>query len=337
MKKKILYILLFFNSICLFAQDIHFSQFQYSPINISPSQTGLFNGSYRFAFNQKTQWKAVTKPFVTYSLSADAKNLLHNRISTGIIVINDRTGDSEFNTFQANITNSFYFPLKKGAGGAKGLSLGFLVGYTQKKLDFTNLQFDNQYNGLAFDPSLNNGESFDTNQKQYLNLNAGATYQNVIDKRNNYMVSFAANNLTNPDEQFINNGDIVKLSTRFIVSGQGEFLLSEKWDGLPAIFYSKQDGYNETIFGGNFRYRIEDIDNKYVAARAGLFYRNQDATFISLGLEYNKLSIGVSYDFNLSTLKAASDGKGGFEFSVIYILDKFIPKMNSKFACPSFI
>ena len=63
---------LFFISTPLFSQDIHYSQFYNSPLNLNPANTGMFDGDFRFAANQRTQWRSVTVPFSTFSLSADA-------------------------------------------------------------------------------------------------------------------------------------------------------------------------------------------------------------------------------------------------------------------------
>ena len=54
-----------------FAQDIHFSQFNNSPLNLNPAQTGLFNGDWRFVGNLRNQWSSVPVPYRTFSLSTD--------------------------------------------------------------------------------------------------------------------------------------------------------------------------------------------------------------------------------------------------------------------------
>jgi len=46
-----------------------------------------------------------------------------------------------------------------------------------------------------------------------------------------------------------------------------------------------------------------------------------DAAVVSLRADVNKTFFAVSYDFNISTWKRASRGAGGFELSVIHILD----------------
>jgi len=43
----------------LHAQDIHYSQFDRSPLNINPALTGLFKGDLRFIGNYRSQWNRV--------------------------------------------------------------------------------------------------------------------------------------------------------------------------------------------------------------------------------------------------------------------------------------
>ena len=50
-------------------------------------------------------------------------------------------------------------------------------------------------------------------------------------------------------------------------------------------------------------------------------YRINDAAVADVGYQHKKnMLIGVSYDFNTSPLKVATNGQGGFELSISYIL-----------------
>jgi hypothetical protein len=45
----------------------------------------------------------------------------------------------------------------------------------------------------------------------------------------------------------------------------------------------------------------------------------QDAVMVTAGLEFKGFRVGVGYDYNVSDLKNASNGNGGFEISIRYI------------------
>jgi hypothetical protein len=65
----------------------------------------------------------------------------------------------------------------------------------------------------------------------------------------------------------------------------------------------------------------------------GAWVRLGDALIPYIGLEYNSLRVGVSYDINISDLKTASESRGGVEISLIYVM----PHPEGKgLPCPKF-
>ena len=69
----------------------------------------------------------------------------------------------------------------------------------------------------------------------------------------------------------------------------------------------------------------------------GAFMLLRDALIPAVKIDYNPFSIGLSYDVNVSQLKTASQGRGGFELSITYI--GFLNRDNStreKVFCPRF-
>ena len=57
----------------LFAQDIHFTQYYNSPLNVSPALTGVFQQDMRIALNWRNQWRSVPVDYRTYSAAFDTK------------------------------------------------------------------------------------------------------------------------------------------------------------------------------------------------------------------------------------------------------------------------
>ena len=58
---RLLLILLMATPFALSAQDIHFTQFTYAPLSVSPAQTGLFEGTYRIGGLYRSQWNSGVK------------------------------------------------------------------------------------------------------------------------------------------------------------------------------------------------------------------------------------------------------------------------------------
>jgi hypothetical protein len=64
----------------------------------------------------------------------------------------------------------------------------------------------------------------------------------------------------------------------------------------------------------------------------GFVYRNKDAAIFSVGARKENYIAKLSYDVNISSLTAASSGRGDFEISFTYIKRK--PKAKEVKNCP---
>ena len=180
---QILFLFCLFASLT-YAQDIHFSQFANSPLNLNPAQTGLFNGDYRIMANQRSQWSAVPVPYSTFSLGADMRNPIHIKNQTtgaGIVMNSDKAGDSDTRTTQA--IGSFSWLKKLTPDSAHILSVGIQTGVTNKSFNTSKLTFDSQYSGDTYDASMASNETFAKTQITYLDLGAGLNYVFRIKER----------------------------------------------------------------------------------------------------------------------------------------------------------
>jgi len=316
---------------CLsYGQDIHFSQFYNSPLNLNPGLIGGFKGDYRLVANQRSQWSSVTTPYSTYGLSVDAKGLFNSPISAGLSVYQDKAGDSEFSTLQIALGGVYTLQL---GDSSQSISLGVQPAFTQRSINYDKLQFDNQYNGNYYDSNLGNGETFENDGRTYLNLHAGVTWNYEIAQRKQVGAGFAMHNIIKPQQSFFNED--IPLHQRFSVNLNGLFRVSDKIDALPNIIWQKQHKFQEFIFGGQGKYHLNK--GNYKAIYAGVWYRNSDASYFNVGMDYGNFHVGISYDLNLSSLKVASNHRGGFEFSLIYIFQRYRPDLRRYKSCPDYI
>jgi len=105
--KSILLFIVIVNGQLSFGQDIHFSQFNNSPLNLNPGLTGSFIGDIRLVANLRNQWSSVTTPYSTYGLTVDANTILNTPFNVGIGFYNDKAGDSDFSTLQISPSISY--------------------------------------------------------------------------------------------------------------------------------------------------------------------------------------------------------------------------------------
>ena len=102
----------------LAAQDIHFSQYLNSPMNLGPGMTGVFGGDTRFTGNYRNQWSRVPVPYTTFSGVVENKfylsKLKYDRFLTGGLEINfDRQGTLSLTSLQIGIPISYTIPLSE--------------------------------------------------------------------------------------------------------------------------------------------------------------------------------------------------------------------------------
>ncbi len=321
---------------CCFSQDIHFSQYYSSPLNLNPALTGTFDGECRLTAIDRSQWFTVTTPYQTYGASIEASHIMKKikGFNLGFSAYGDKAGDSRFSTLMLNLSLSYIFKLNRDSTHI--LSFGIQSGVSQRKLDYTNLSFDNQYNGFYYDPSLNKQEVLARQSRIYPNLHAGINYTFLASDKMHFTTGFGIYNITKPQQSFYNENNI-KLDQRFNIHTAVTYNINNHFSLIPSILFMSQGTYKEFDIGSYFKYALVNMPYMYRAVYLGTWTRAQDAGYIVLGMDYDNLSISVSYDINYSNLVPASNAHGGYELSLIYIIKKQITNKNKKRICPEII
>jgi hypothetical protein len=86
--------------------------------------------------------------------------------------------------------------------------------------------------------------------------------------------------------------------------------------------------------GGAISQLLVDKQKTYTEVYAGAWIRNNDAVIPYLGIEWNRLRAGFSYDINYSKRKAASALYQSAEISLLWIFDMNEGGISVK--CPKF-
>lgn len=320
-------------SASLRAQDIHFSQFQNSPLNLNPARTGIFDGDIRFIGNYRNQWKSVSEPYTTFSASVDAKlnrwSDERNIIGAGLVFFHDKAGDSKLSSLFTGVSVSWTRLLDRD--GIHAITGGIQIGYNARSIDYSQLTFDEQYDGDVFNPDLGNTETFDGNNHGFADLAAGLVYTLKIGDESHLGAGVSMQHLNSPDDSFF--GESISVPTRLQADLLLDARLSDRFDLIPTVLYQQQGSASELVAGTSLRININDKPGKLYNFYVGGFLRTSDAIILSAGLDYNYLHAAFSYDINTSDLERASNNKGGPEFSLIYIIKKVKPA-KIKPPCP---
>jgi type IX secretion system PorP/SprF family membrane protein len=323
-----------------FAQDPNFSQFFVSPLTLNPAMTGKFNGNFRVAGNYRDQWPEISKAYITSTISLDAP-ILRSKINeldtwgVGIMAMTDKTANGVLSGNFISVTTAYHKGIDED--GLQQIGVGFQGTYSNKRLDGTKLNFLDELdeNGGWTVPS---GEAIDNRQinTSYFDFAVGALYNGSTDGYNNFYLGVSGYHLNKPRESF--TGDVFyQISPRVTVNAGGALPLADRTRTIYlSSLYSRQAGATNFVLGGAAGFLLNDDEENPTNFYAGLWSRFNnvnDALIPYVGFEINGFRFGASYDVNISSLKTASQSKGGIEISLIYIKR---PAGYKGIPCPSF-
>lgn len=324
-------------------QDIHLSHIHASPTLLNPAMAGLFNGQARVIANARSQWNSVTNGYKTVVGSADMKLALVNKsdfISGGIQLYADRAGDLNFTTTSASLSLAYLKAFDKK--GRNFLSLGIQNSFVGNRVDYTKIK------SFESIPALGKGDL--PNQINYWDVNAGIGWFYMPNKHNSYYIGFSAFHLNNPDVGFRNaetSNNALTIYRRFNLHGGASIRMSDELTLKPSFLFMDQGPHQEITLGSFVRYKTNRTGLHkrplyfiYVGAWLRTYLEKDvggvDALVGSIKYEYRKLSISISYDFNISSYTLASGGRGGLELSLIRIFDwPRTKKKSRKVKCPA--
>ncbi len=313
----------------IFAQDLHYSMFFNSPLNLNPALTGVFDGDQRLHANYKRQWFSVPVEYQSFDIGADMKFLSaksKNYLSLGALINYDKAGDLNLQYTGFDLFGSYSIKVGKGYL-TPGLNLG--VGF--RSYDTTNGLLGEQWDGSAVNTAFAPLDPLYLGQNSenltFVDVNFGINYRHRKASRKYFDLGLSVNNLTAPSQVFnkVNNDDS-DLIRKFNIYGMMNWKVLSKIDLLINALGSFQDPYQEIVLNAQGKLYLNDQLNRALYLGAG--YRIDDAWYPMIALEIERIYAAFSYDFTISDF-----GKGdGPEFAVRYILAK-LPVVPKK-PCP---
>ncbi len=299
----------------LFAQDIHFSQFYDSPINLNPALAGHVEGKYRVNLMYRAQWPQISQGGYTYttpSASFDinfGKPTQGNSWGLGAAIVNDRTAGG-LSTLEALLGGAYHFNID--GREINYISGGVQIGLVQKRINRGNLSFGNQ-----FDPStgeFNSGTNVETGltftDVSYPDARVGVTWATYLDGVD-FRLGAAYIHLLGGEEGFIRDSE---LPARLVAHADLKAMLGQHIFIRPHVLYMTQAQAAQLNFGTHIGYAISPKTAAYI----GGGMRSDDAIIAVLGLDFWGLRLGLSRDFTNTLLTDVASNIGAFEFSLSY-------------------
>lgn len=316
------------------AQDIHFSQFFEAPLLRNPSLAGIFTGDVRVQAVYRDQWNSVTNAYRSGSLNGEYKMPVgkgDDFMTLGMQMLFDRAGTISWTTTEVLPALNFHKSLSNDHN--RYLSLGFMGGLVQKRLDRSKITTNSQYDGLG------DGETFPRSQYSFLDGSVGMSFNSDLNDNpaNNLYFGVAYHHFNRPHNSFYRNSSI-ELNPKWVYSAGIKFGVTDYSYLTIQADHSSQGSFSETIAGAMYGIKIgNDPDMPLYTLHGGAFLRWNDALIPVIKLDYNPFSFSLSYDVNISQLRTSSYGRGGFEIGISYI--GFSNRDNSSLnavRCPRF-
>jgi type IX secretion system PorP/SprF family membrane protein len=344
------------------AQDPRYTQYYSAPLRLNPALTGVFEGTWRIGTNFRTQWGSVmNKPFNTVGLNADLKTQVFKSdyFAASFGAMTDVSGQGRYNYTDINLGFSY---MKKLSGGGRSyrpaitsyLVAGAQLGIGQRSVKWLDLTYSEQWDvniGTTggYDTNLSSGENAEAMRmnKIYPDLSAGLLWYGVMGNRKSIYAGMGIFHINRPEISVFNRTTAglgaERLYMRITAHAGGEILLGGRGGAvslLPGFVGMFQGPTMELNMGLGVKYQAAKYDD--FALKFSMWTRlankleadiDADALMLIIGLDWQSFQFGISYDINLSTLTAVSNGQGALEFSIIYVHD--VEKSRQQ-GCPSF-
>jgi type IX secretion system PorP/SprF family membrane protein len=305
------------------AQDVHLSQYWESSVLRNPGLTGVFTEDYKAGVVYRSQWNSLGNPFVTMVATGEGRFSVNREvddyITVSLLFYSDKAGRValkstgiypciNYNKSLADPHNSY-------------LSVGFTGGYVQRSFDPNKMTMDEQYQAGVFDPNAGISEELPNAKVNYWDLGAGVSFNSGLGEDNNilYYIGLSGYHFTQPRATFSQQGETVNLAGRWNGSFGLNFNLDEVWAVMLQGNLGFQGTYREYMVGGMVRWaRMNESGRRDFGVSAGAQLRFGDAIVPVLKLEYKGQAIGFSYDINNSSLRAATNMRGGLEVTAFF-------------------
>ncbi|MBL7827740.1 MAG: PorP/SprF family type IX secretion system membrane protein [Saprospiraceae bacterium] len=337
----------------LTAQDIHFSQFNMSPMTLNPANIGAFEGTARIGGIYRSQWTSVlgSNQFETPSVYADAPIIRGFRkkdwVGVGLVFFTDKAGILGLTHTAAKLGASYHLALNKK--GTTYITLGAQYGQASRRLNPEGARF---YEGYKNKGSQDYNQNLDVDfanlsrdKVNWTDIDGGIVLKSKLNERMDFSIGYAMYHIAEGRYGLVTGGSSTpggpvqtsgdEIPRRSVATGQFNIKMNDKFTVSPTFIYQTMSGADEIIVQalGGYLFNAE----KEITLLFGLGYRFRDAFHPMIGAQYKALRVGLAYDVNISGLNPQTNYRGGFELAANYIIRIYKPAViKTKVLCPRF-
>lgn len=337
-----------------YAQDIHFTLHEMSPLWLNPARTGAFEGTARIGGLYRAQWFSLDG-INTPSVYIDAPVIRGFRpqdwVGAGLLFIQDNArlelpagsmteGGSRFlklKTGWQGLSVSYHLALDKDRTNV--LTLGGQYTNTGVNLEsgsglVTEETIKAALGGLGLNMASDDLISGDQ-QVDYTDIAGGLMLRSKLSDDNLLEVGFAVQHIGTPRNGLgsggFGSGGTNERPRTFHVHGSLDYKLNDDWTLMPRVFYQSAASNSTASIQAWAGRRV----NEDVQLRFGLGYRSSDAAKVLFGLDYKDLRAALSYDLTLSQARQINNYQGSVELAAYYIIKVYKkPEVVPVILCP---
>ena len=301
-------------------QDINFSQFYELPLLRNPALAGIFNGNIRLTGAFRNQWQSITTPYRTVALGAEYKMFkgftAGDFMTTGFQVTMDEAGDSKLKRNQFFPVMNYHKRLSEAHNTF--ISVAFMGGPVNQNFDPGKLKFNDQFVNGAYSSTNPTSQTFSRTKFSYVDASTGISFSSTIKENIRFYIGAGLFHFTRPTLSFMMDNDI-RLNRKWVFNAGLSAYTSTFNRVVVYADYFLQGGNRMAQGGFLYTHNFDpEGDNAKLSVSGGAVYRWKDALIPVIKINTSNLSIGFSYDVNISKLKTASNYRGGYELTLSF-------------------
>lgn len=262
-------------SMSSYGQDPSFSQFLSSPLNVNPALTANINTDWRVISNIRNQWVGLNSPYATGTISYDTKIMQNedvpetNFVGLGGMLMYDRAMSGIVKSTYASLDLSYNMTLgEDNNSNMHRLAIGFGATYVRKYVDFTKLDFQDQFTSSGFKSSLPTGEVFLSNTKPFVSASAGMVY-NYSNENSNLDIGISTFNVNKPKQTYLEDPNQY-LAIRSVAHINFETFINDRVVFNSNGIYQTQAKASYLSIGSALGYYLDETEETMITGEYGI-------------------------------------------------------------------
>jgi len=317
-----------------YAQDLHYSNYNFTPLFLNPAKTGGFNGSIRVGAAHRDQFRTfIGEAYQSSMVYIDSPvSFLGNEklwLGLGANLFSDRVGDLGFG--MNGVTGSAAIHYSFDNNYTTVIALGGQFGIVQRKISDAGAA--KWADGLASGTNTSEDQNLlDDFNSTLSDINAGINLKHWLSDDNLFEVGFSAHHLTSPSFAFTGGNNINKVNIRYNAYSTVELRTSNKFYLIPAFYFSQYQNTSNIQLQLNSKILLQKKKKKKQKSKSvklrsqsfltfGLGYRFGDAIQFFAGGIHKSWEFGLSYDLTTSSASQFNNSVGGIELGLKKYID----------------